>query len=278
MQEPSGAQPPASSTAAPSNAAGPSSAAEASSTAAASRRTVLSSGTVVSSGEVVSTGAVASTVALTSTTATTSSGAATASALAAAAAMPVEYVGLVTRAIAFALDAAVIIGVAIVVEVGAALILSIVHVASDLKPLLITIGAVAYALWGLGYFVAFWSGTGQTPGCRVMQIRVVTANGLPIKPARAVVRCIGLLLAALPLFAGYVIIPFNDKRRGLMDYMARTVVVEAPALSVADVKRAQSRAAHPMAPDLGRGRNREASKPAGSYDSGDDPGQARVQA
>ena len=64
------------------------------------------------------------------------------------------------------------------------------------------IGAVAYALWGMGYFVGFWSGTGQTPGSRVMQIRVVAVEGEPIKPRRALVRCIGLLLAALPLFAG----------------------------------------------------------------------------
>lgn len=203
---------------------------------------------------------------------------ATASALAAAAAVPVEYVGLITRAIAFALDAAVINGVAIVVEVGAALILSIVHVASDLKPALVTIGAVAYAAWGLGYFVVFWSGTGQTPGCRLMQIRVVTANGLPIKPRRAVVRCVGLFLAALPLFAGYVMILFNDKRRGLMDYMARTVVVEAPALSVADVKRAQFRAAHPKAAISDASGDDKASTPADSYDSGDDHGPARVQA
>ena len=242
----------------------------------ASSTVVASSAAVASSGAVPSSGAVSSSGATTPGATAT----ATASALAAAAAMPVEYVGIITRAIAFALDAAVINGVAIVVEVGAALILSIVHVASDLKPALITIGAVVYALWGLGYFVVFWSGTGQTPGCRVMQIRVVTANGLPIKPARAVVRWVGLFLAALPLLAGYVMILFNDKRRGLMDYMARTVVVEAPALSVADVKRAQSRAAHPPAAiSSGAGAsNGEAAAPARSYDSGDDDRQARVQA
>ena len=165
---------------------------------------------------------------------------------------PVHYVGLITRAVAFALDAAVINLVAIVVEVGAALILSLVHVASDLKPVLVTVAAVAYALWGLGYFVGFWAGTGQTPGSRVMQIRVVSLQGEPIKPARAVVRCVGLFLAALPLFAGYLMILFNRRRRGLQDYMASTVVVEAPQLSVADVRRVKFRAAHPPKAALGR--------------------------
>ena len=191
---------------------------------------------------------------------------------------PVHYVGLITRAVAFALDAAVINLVAIVVEVGAALILSLVHVASDLKPALVTVAAVAYALWGMGYFVGFWAGTGQTPGSRVMQIRVVSLQGEPIKPVRGVVRCIGLLLAALPLFAGYLMIPFNRRRRGLQDYLASTVVVEAPQLSVADVRRVKFRAAHPPKTVPGDGRQIPPPNRGHSSDSGDDRDSARVQA
>jgi uncharacterized RDD family membrane protein YckC len=41
------------------------------------------------------------------------------------------------------------------------------------------------------------------------------------------VRVAGLVLAALPLFAGFVPILFNDRRRGLADWMADTVVVTA---------------------------------------------------
>jgi uncharacterized RDD family membrane protein YckC len=191
---------------------------------------------------------------------------------------PVRYVGLITRAVAFAVDAAVINLVAIVVEVGAALILSLVHVASGLKPPLVTVAAVAYALWAMGYFVGFWAGTGQTPGSRVMQIRVVSLQGEPIKPVRGVVRCIGLLLAALPLFAGYLMILFNRRRRGLQDYMARTVVVEAPQLSVADVRRVKFRAAHPPKAVTGDGRQIPPPNPGRSYDSGDDRDSAHVQA
>jgi uncharacterized RDD family membrane protein YckC len=55
------------------------------------------------------------------------------------------------------------------------------------------------------------------------------------------VRCIGLLLAALPLFAGFVPVLFDRRRRALQDYMARTVVVDAPQLSAADIRRAQRR-------------------------------------
>jgi uncharacterized RDD family membrane protein YckC len=164
-----------------------------------------------------------------------------------------RYVGLATRVIAFVLDAALINIVALVVELGAALILSLLHLPGGLKAVVIALGAAAYVLWTIGYFAAFWSTTGQTPGNRVMQIRVVTTNGAPLKPRTAVVRCIGLVLAALPLFAGYVWILFDAKRRGLHDRLARTLVVEAPQLSVAETRRTEKRAARnalqPMPPE-----------------------------
>jgi uncharacterized RDD family membrane protein YckC len=138
------------------------------------------------------------------------------------------YVGLVTRTIAFVLDAAIINVVATIVGVGASLILSIVHVTGDAEKVCVAVGAFAYVAWSVGYFVAFWSTTGQTPGNRVMGFRVLGANGELIRPGRAIVRWCGLLLAALPLFAGYLMILFDSQRRGLQDRIAHTVVVEAP--------------------------------------------------
>ncbi len=113
----------------------------------------------------------------------------------------IAYVGLVTRAIAFALDGAVVNLVATVVGVGAALILSLLHLPHPLKEILVAIGGAAYIAWVFGYFVVFWSTTGQTPGARVMQFRVLTSDRARLKPRRAVVRCAGVLAAALPLFA-----------------------------------------------------------------------------
>src|SRR5207237_6687566 len=118
---------------------------------------------------------------------------------AAEATAPLRYVGLATRVISFTLDAAVIDLVAVVVGIGASLILSLLHITGDLKTILAAIGAVAFILWSVGYFVVFWSTTGQTPGARVMQIRVQTVDGSPLRPRRALLRCVGVLLAALPL-------------------------------------------------------------------------------
>ena len=142
------------------------------------------------------------------------------------------------------LDAAVINLVAIIVAVGVSLILSLFHIPKELRTVLVAIAGAVYIVWSIGYFVAFWSTTGQTPGSRFMQIRVVTAKVGPFKTRRAILRCIGLALAALPLFAGYVLILFDGKRRGFQDLLAGTLVIEAPQLSLAAVRQATERAAY----------------------------------
>jgi uncharacterized RDD family membrane protein YckC len=154
-----------------------------------------------------------------------------------------RYIGLVTRTVALALDAALITLIALIVELGVALIVSVFHLPKDVKQVLVVVGAAAYVLWTVGYFVTFWSTTGETPGDRVMRIRVVSADGGRVKPGWAIVRLVGAVLSALPLFAGYLLILFDRRRRGLLDILARTVVVESPNLSVAAERRALLRAA-----------------------------------
>jgi uncharacterized RDD family membrane protein YckC len=154
---------------------------------------------------------------------------------------PVRYIGLVTRAIAFAIDATVINLVATIVGLGAALILSVLHVPKKEHTLLGVIGAGAFVVWCIGYFVVFWVTTGQTFGARAMCFRVVAVKGERLKPRRALLRCIGLVLAALPLFAGYLIILVDRKRRGFQDYLARTVVIDAPQTGVIAQRRAAQR-------------------------------------
>ncbi len=136
------------------------------------------------------------------------------------------YEGLVTRAIAFAVDAAVINLVAAGVAVVVGLALSIFDVPQDLQDILVGIGAVAWFVWVVAYFVTFWSGNGQTPGNRLLEIRVCDADdGKPLKPRRAFMRLVYLGLAAIPLFAGFLPILFDSRRRGLQDMLAGSVVV-----------------------------------------------------
>ena len=142
-----------------------------------------------------------------------------------------RYVGAVTRSVAWIVDVVLINVVAILTGLGVALVTSVVHTSGHHRAALGVISGVVYVLWIAVYFVAFWITTGQTPGARFMQIRLVTAKGARVKPVRGVVRLIGMELAAIPLFAGYL--PVLWGRRPLPDWLARTRVVEASQSSIA---------------------------------------------
>jgi uncharacterized RDD family membrane protein YckC len=131
--------------------------------------------------------------------------------------------------------------VAILTGLGVALVTSVVHTSGHHRAALGVISGVVYVLWIALYFVAFWITTGQTPGARFMQIRLVTAKGARVKPVRGVVRLIGMELAAIPLFAGYL--PVLWGRRPLPDWLARTKVVEASQISIAMAAQAARRTA-----------------------------------
>jgi uncharacterized RDD family membrane protein YckC len=139
-----------------------------------------------------------------------------------------RYEGLVTRAIAFAVDAAVINVVAITVAGAVALLLSVLKIPDWLEPVLLVIGGGIWLLWTVGYFVVFWSTTGQTPGSRLMRIRVVRAEeGEVVGAGRAALRFVFLTLSAIPLLLGFAPVLVDRRRRGVHDMLAGTVVVEA---------------------------------------------------
>lgn len=137
-----------------------------------------------------------------------------------------RYQGLVTRTIAFALDAAAINLVALAVGVAVGLASSVLDLPSEVEDALIALGGLAWFLWSAGYFVVFWATTGQTPGDRLLQIRVCRADDFtPLSAGRAVLRLVCLTLAAIPLFAGFLPILFDDRRRGIHDMLAGSVVI-----------------------------------------------------
>jgi uncharacterized RDD family membrane protein YckC len=157
-------------------------------------------------------------------------------ALAATAAPPLaadtEYVGIVTRGLGFVIDAAIVDAVALIVAGSTALILSVLPGSGRLHGAEIVIAAVAFGVWCIAYWTTFWTTTGQTPGDRVMHIRVTAADGSRLHVPRALIRLAGIVAAAIPFFAGFVPIMLTQRRRGLQDWLANTVVTrELPAPS-----------------------------------------------
>ncbi len=138
----------------------------------------------------------------------------------------VPYAGIGRRGVALAADAVL---ANLLFVVGAALVQLVASLFGGLRPhwLAGTIAGVAWFLVVIGYFVAFWSGTGQTPGMAVMHLRLRDRHGTPPGVVRSLVRFVGLVLAIVPLFAGCLPALVDDRRRALQDFLAGTVVVYA---------------------------------------------------
>jgi uncharacterized RDD family membrane protein YckC len=138
----------------------------------------------------------------------------------------VPFAGVATRAVALAVD---VVLANLIVSVGGAIFALVESLVGDIK--LDTLGrVVAAAAWTTvvgAYFVLFWSTAGQTPGMRLMGLRVMTYDGAHPSVIRSFVRLIGLGLAIAPLFLGFVPVLFDERRRALQDYIAGTVVLYA---------------------------------------------------
>jgi uncharacterized RDD family membrane protein YckC len=87
--------------------------------------------------------------------------------------------------------------------------------------------AVGWSVLVATYFISFWSLAGQTPGMRLLRIRVLAPGGAPLSFGRATLRVVGLALAIIPCFAGFIPALFDSRCRALPDLIATTTVVEA---------------------------------------------------
>jgi uncharacterized RDD family membrane protein YckC len=135
----------------------------------------------------------------------------------------VPYAGVATRAVALGVDGLVSQGIYVI---GAALVGLAASIAGELRPewLVASLAALGWALTVATYFAGFWTVTGQTPGMRLMGLRVERAEGGPLHLPQALLRLVGLIVSIIPLFAGFIPVLFDDRRRGLPDMLAGTVV------------------------------------------------------
>jgi uncharacterized RDD family membrane protein YckC len=144
-------------------------------------------------------------------------------------AAPAIYAGVVSRAIALAIDAAIVQGALLLVAALLGLVATLVG-GITLGSVEQVLAAAAWVVATAAYFVVWWSLAGQTLGQRAMQLMVLTTDGAgPPTPMRSTVRVLWLGLCIVPLFAGFLPALVDDRRRGLHDLVAGTVVVHLPA-------------------------------------------------
>lgn len=122
--------------------------------------------------------------------------------------------GLLPRAVAFAIDGAILLALEWLLLLG-----------SDAA-----VGGVLGVALGGVYYWFFWTDRGgQTPGKMVMKIRVVKVDGGPLNSADSLVRYGGYVINSLPfLFGlGWLWAVIDPRRQGWHDKLARTCVVVA---------------------------------------------------
>ena len=79
------------------------------------------------------------------------------------------------------------------------------------------------------YHWYFWTRQkGQTPGKRIMSIRVIKTDGSPLADADALLRVLGYYVGRWTLFLGYIWAAFDANNQAWHDKMANTFVVVAP--------------------------------------------------
>jgi uncharacterized RDD family membrane protein YckC len=135
------------------------------------------------------------------------------------------FAGVASRGVALVVDAFAVVVATAVVGGAASLVGAVVGgVRPDwLAQTLLSLATVAISV---GYFSLFWHTVGQTPGMRLMGVRVLSGrNDGRLSVWQALLRTIGLALAIIPCFLGFVPALFDRRRRALPDYLAGTVVV-----------------------------------------------------
>lgn len=137
-----------------------------------------------------------------------------------------DVAGIGNRFLAAAIDTLIVIGALIVVGLGSLGIGALGGIGQS-------VGIIAFVtlsfvlLWG--YYIVFetvWSG--QTPGKRVLGIRVIKTSGYPIQFSESAIRNLVRLIDFLPSLygIGVVVMFLSPRSRRLGDYAAGTLVIK----------------------------------------------------
>ena len=142
-------------------------------------------------------------------------------------AAPTDRVGFVTRLLAFAFDVGLLNLIFIASTALIAFVLSAVFGDPDGPSAhAIALGGGAWIL-GIGaYLLFFWTTIGQTPGMRLLGIRLDAGDGERRLGFRQALRRLGgFALSFVAFDLGFIAILFSDRRQGWHDRIAGTAVV-----------------------------------------------------
>ncbi len=159
-----------------------------------------------------------------------------------------EIAPLLHRCVAFLIDATIKMAAFLIIYVmliffalGSAILSQYVNL-GNLPPLVMIGLVIAFLLFMLFYGLIFeWFWKGETPGKRIMRLRIVHDDGTFIGFTSAVLRNIFRIVDLLPAgyLVGFITALLNQRRKRIGDYVAGTLVIrerskEVPHLDAGD--------------------------------------------
>jgi uncharacterized RDD family membrane protein YckC len=144
-----------------------------------------------------------------------------------------RYAGFITRLVAFVVDRVITAIIALVTVVGVDWALKAFRINQllfgfeDIQwQVASAFSTVVYLVVSIAYDLGFWMLVGQTPGKQLLGVRIVRADGERLRLGNAIRRELAYVVSGI-LFLGYLWILFDNRRQGLHDKLAGTIVVYA---------------------------------------------------
>lgn len=145
-----------------------------------------------------------------------------------------RYAGFFSRSAAYVLDRIIAFGITFVIMLVVQYFLNLFQIDQWLESqaeytVLRSILAILFSILGINllvsisYNIGFWLLSGQTPGKRVLGVRVMRADGKRLRLGNAVRRQLGYWISAI-FFLGFLWILFDNRRQGFHDKIAGTIV------------------------------------------------------
>ena len=145
-----------------------------------------------------------------------------------------RYAGFFSRGVAYVLDRLICFGITFLIMLVIDYLLSLFRIDQKLDSLsqdaaltallAILLSSVGiYFLVSVIYNIAFWLLSGQTPGKRVLGVRVMRTDGTRLKLGNALRRQVGYWISSI-FCLGFIWILFDNRRQGWHDKLAGTIV------------------------------------------------------
>ena len=142
----------------------------------------------------------------------------------------VRYAGFGIRLAAYLIDLLILVVVDAIVIFGVVLLTrATIQQPEFARDTGLSVSKYLCTLIGLVYFIYFWGRKGSTPGKKMLKLgvrqRLYPTATIGIGDGKAFVRLIGYAISSFLLFLPFLMILFNQERRGLHDFLAGTIVV-----------------------------------------------------